>query len=310
MFNFKLLKKQNFILPFLFTLCLFLLTGCDILLSEEKDKSFYSPVTSSDIPAYTGAAYVELNNNQPHFDTTNLSTESFEYYDELDILGRCGTAYACLGQELMPTEERGAIGHIKPSGWHTVKYSDIIEDNYLYNRCHLIAYQLTGENDNKQNLITGTRQFNVEGMLPFESMVADYIKATNNHVMYRVTPIFEKRNLLASGVQMEAYSIEDEGTGICFNVFVYNVQDGISIDYATGESTRSNEENEDVSSATLEYAVNSKNGKIHIKGACPATSDESQAMSAPVYFSSEEDAFSFSEQIAPDNANRFCGNCW
>lgn len=271
---------------------------------------FSSPVTFSDIPEYSGSAYVELNENRPHFDTSNLSTESFEYYDELDILGRCGAAHACIGPELMPTEERGSIGHIKPSGWHTVKYSDVIEDNYLYNRCHLIAYQLTGENDNEKNLITGTRQFNAEGMLPFETAVANYIKETNNHVMYRVTPIFEQRNLVALGVQMEAYSIEDDGTGICFNVFVYNVQDGISIDYATGESSRSYEENEDVPSDTLEYAVNSKNGKIHIQGACPATRDASQAMSAPVFFSSQEDALSFSEQIAPSLENRFCGNCW
>lgn len=310
MFSFTQSKCKNFITLLCLAISLSILTSCGLILSEEPDQSFFSPVTFSDIPDYTGAAYVELNENRPHFDTTNLSTECFEYYDELDILGRCGTAYACIGPELMPTEERGAIGHIKPSGWHTVKYSDLIEDNYLYNRCHLIAYQLTGENDNEKNLITGTRQFNMEGMLPFETAVATYIKETNNHVMYRVTPIFEKRNLLASGVQMEAYSIEDNGAGICFNVFVYNVQKGITIDYATGESARSYEENEDVSSETLEYAVNSKNGKIHIKGSCPATSDESQAMSAPVFFTSETDAVSFSEQIAPDTENRFCGNCW
>jgi len=310
MLNFSLNKKQNYIFVLLFTLCFSILTGCGFIILENPSEALFSPVTITDIPDYTGADYVELNNNHPHFNTSNLSTNTFEYYDELDILGRCGTAYACLGPDLMPTEERGSIGHIKPSGWHTVKYSDIIEDNYLYNRCHLIAYQLTGQNDNKQNLITGTRQFNVKGMLPFESMVADYIKETNNHVMYRVTPIFDKQNLLASGVQMEAYSIEDDGTGICFNVFVYNVQHGILIDYATGESTLSYDFNDDTSQEEIEYVVNSKNGKIHIKGACPATSDDSQAMTHPSSFFSQEEALSFSIQIAPTLDKRYCGNCW
>lgn len=189
----------------------------------------------STIPAYSGEAYVILNENQPEFDTEELSTESYEYYSELDALGRCGTAYALIGTDLMPTEERTSIGHVKPSGWHTIKY-DIIRDKYLYNRCHLIGFQLTGENANEKNLITGTRQMNVEGMQPFETDVAKYIKETDYHVMYRVTPIYEGNNLVANGVQMEAYSVEDNGKGICFNVFVYNVQDGIEIDYATGES--------------------------------------------------------------------------
>ena len=192
----------------------------------------------SELPSYHGSSYITINENMPSFEEDELTMESFEYYSELDYLGRCGVAYACIGQDIMPTEERGSIGHIRPSGWHTVKYNDLIDGNYLYNRCHLIGYQLAGENANEKNLITGTRQFNVEGMLPFENMVAEYVRETGNHVLYRVTPIFEGTNLVATGVQMEAYSVEDSGQGICFHVFVYNVQDGIVIDYATGESVR------------------------------------------------------------------------
>lgn len=188
------------------------------------------------IAADSERTYEERNGHIPEFDESEYTTEPFERYSELDKLGRCGTAYANVCKELMPTEEREAIGHIKPSGWHTVKYPEVIEDNYLYNRCHLIGYQLTGENDNEKNLITGTRYLNVEGMLPFENMVADYVRETGNHVLYRVTPVFEGDNLVASGVQMEAWSVEDAGAGICFNVFVYNIQPGIEIDYATGES--------------------------------------------------------------------------
>lgn len=186
------------------------------------------------VPSFNGTPYVELNRNVPTFDESELTTESFEIYSELDELGRCGTAYANLSLELMPTEERGSIGMIKPSGWQTVRYDDIIEGKYLYNRCHLIGYQLAGENANELNLITGTRYMNVEGMLPFENMVADYIKGTGHHVLYRVTPIFEGDNLVASGVQMEARSVEDGK--ISFNVFVYNVQPGIMIDYSNGNS--------------------------------------------------------------------------
>ena len=192
----------------------------------------------SELPSYHGSSYITINENMPSFEEDELTMESFEYYSELDYLGRCGVAYACIGQDIMPTEERGSIGHIRPSGWHTVKYNDLIDGNYLYNRCHLIGYQLAGENANEKNLITGTRQFNVEGMLPFENMFAEYVRETGNHVLYRVTPIFEGTNLVATGVQMEAYSVEDSGQGICFHVFVYNVQDGIVIDYATGESVR------------------------------------------------------------------------
>lgn len=190
----------------------------------------------SDVPAYSGKAYTAVNGNVPYFTSAERTTTSFETYSDLDSLGRCGVTYACIGQDLMPTEERGSIGMVKPTGWHTVRYDDLVDGKYLYNRCHLIGYQLTGENANTKNLITGTRYLNIEGMLPFENMVADYIQETNSHVLYRVTPIFEGNNLLANGVLMEGYSVEDKGAGISYCVFAYNVQPGIEIDYATGES--------------------------------------------------------------------------
>lgn len=192
-------------------------------------------VTMADIPAYSGEPYVVLQDNWPDFGAEDLTTEPFENYSELDSLGRCGVAYANICLDIMPTEPRGAIGQVKPTGWQTVKY-DCVDGQYLYNRCHLIGYQLAGENANWQNLITGTRYLNVTGMLPFENMVDDYVEETGNHVLYRVTPVFEGADLVASGVQMEAFSVEDDGEGICFNVFVYNVQPGITIDYATGDS--------------------------------------------------------------------------
>lgn len=195
-----------------------------------------SSFSLSDVPAYSGKAYTSVNGNVPYFTAAELTTTSFETYSDLDTLGRCGVTYACIGQDLMPTEERGSIGMVKPTGWHTVRYDDLVDGKYLYNRCHLIGYQLTGENANTKNLITGTRYLNIEGMLPFENMVADYIQETNNHVLYRVTPIFEGNNLLAKGVLMEGYSVEDKGAGVSYCVFAYNVQPGIEIDYATGES--------------------------------------------------------------------------
>ena len=188
-----------------------------------------------EIPAYSGTPYTEVNGNQPYFTEEELTTQSFETYSELDSLGRCGVAYANVGQDLMPTEPRGEIGAVKPTGWHLVKY-DNVDGKYLYNRCHLIAYMLAAENANPQNLITGTRYLNVQGMLPFETKVCDYVKNTGNHVLYRVTPIFDGDNLLADGVLMEAYSVEDAGEGIQFCVFAYNVQPGIGIDYATGDN--------------------------------------------------------------------------
>lgn len=187
------------------------------------------------IPKYEGKSYIVLNNNEPIFDKKNMSTKSFEKYSELDSLGRCGVAFANVGIETMPTEERESIGSVKPTGWHTTKY-DNISGKYLYNRCHLIGFQLTGENANKKNLITCTRYMNTAGMLDFENNVAAYVRQTKNHVLYRVTPIFEGNNLLATGAQMEGLSVEDNGKGIKFNIFVYNVQDGVEINYKTGES--------------------------------------------------------------------------
>lgn len=192
-------------------------------------------ISIKDLPVFSGSPYIKINNNEPAFPEADFTTKSFESYSNLDGLGRCGVAYANVGKDIMPTGERGSIGQVKPSGWHTVKY-DVVDGKYLYNRCHLIGYQLSAENANTKNLITGTRYLNVDGMLPFENMVADYIKETGNHVLYRVTPIFDGNNLLASGVQMEAMSVEDKGDGISFNVFCYNVQPGVTIDYATGDS--------------------------------------------------------------------------
>lgn len=215
------------------TLLVLAASGVPMLLEEIKAPA--ETVTLADIPEYDGKPYVVLDDNEPGFTEEELTDASYEFYSELDIYGRCGTVEACIGKEIMPTEERGSIGQVKPSGWHTVKY-DIVDGKYLYNRCHLIAFQLAGENANVKNLITGTRYMNTEGMLPFEDMVADYVRETGNHVMYRVTPIYEGTNLVASGVQMEAKSVEDGGKGVSFHVFVYNVQPGIAINYATGES--------------------------------------------------------------------------
>lgn len=208
----------------------------DNLYQSKNGQHSVSEVVTLNIPDYNGKSYAEVNGNRPFFDNDDITTEVFETYSDLDYLGRCGTAYANICKELMPTEERGEIGMIKPTGWHTVKYPDKIEDLYLYNRGHMIGYQLSGENANEQNLLTITRYMNVEGMLPFENWVAEYVRETNNHVLYRVTPIFEGDNLVVNGVLMEAYSVEDNGSGVEFCVFVYNVQPGIEIDYRTGES--------------------------------------------------------------------------
>ena len=237
----------------------------------------------SQIPNYTGNPYTIVNDNEPKFDESDFKTEAFETYSDLDNLGRCGVAYANICKELMPTEKRGKIGMIKPSGWHTVKYPKIVKDRYLYNRCHLIGFQLAGENANEKNLITGTRYLNVDGMLPFEDEVAAYVKETGNHVLYRVTPVFDGDNLVASGVQMEAESVEDSGEGVKFNVYCYNIQPGIGIDYTTGDSWVNQEpvidgEPEDNNSVVVnsddradsnmeseesEYIINTNTGKFH-----------------------------------------------
>lgn len=239
----QLYKKLKLLIP---ALCLVSLVGCSQPQSNTgnstkpqvettKGVSSTEKLDLASIPAFSDKAYVTINNNEPYFTDSDYTTKSFEKYSDLDSLGRCGVAYANIGKDLMPTEKRGDISSVKPSGWHSIKY-DNVDGKSLYNRCHLIGYQLTAENANEKNLITGTRYMNVDGMLPFENMVADYIKETGNHVLYRVTPVFEGDNLVASGVQMEAKSVEDKGKGICFNVYAYNNQPGITIDYANGDS--------------------------------------------------------------------------
>ena len=240
-----------------------------------------SAFNAADVPAYSGEPYTAVNNNEPYFTSDNLTTEAFENYSELDALGRCGVAYANVCLETMPTEKRGSISEVKPTGWHSVKY-DNVDGKSLYNRCHLIGYQLTAENANQQNLITGTRYLNVDGMLPFENMVADYVKETDNHVLYRVTPIFTGDNLVADGVLMEGYSVEDEGDGICFCVYAYNVQPGITIDYATGDSWLSSEKgNSDSSSGGNSAVSQSAADKSGTQQAAVQT-ESVKATSAPV----------------------------
>lgn len=271
----KLLKFKNSLIMMLgVLLCLSGLISCSITIDLSTDNNGQviensndtnsstqnttadsSNITIDNIPAYSGDDYIILNNNIPNFSESDLTTTSFEEYAPLDDLGRCGVAYSNIGTDIMPTEKRESISSVKPSGWHSVKY-DIVEGKYLYNRSHLIGYQLTAENANDRNLITGTRYFNATLMLPYENMVADYIKETNNHVLYRVTPVFEGNNLVATGVQMEAKSVEDNGEGIEFNVFVYNVQPGITIDYATGNSALSDEEINSTDSSNTSSASN------------------------------------------------------
>lgn len=216
----------------IFSLVSYLYYKQDINNNIKSENNSYELVN---IPEYSGESYIYINNNIPTFKNDELTTDSFEIYGKLDSLGRATSTYANIGIDAMPTEERENIGMIKPSGWHTIKY-DIINGKYLYNRCHLIGYQLTGENANENNLITCTRQMNTGTMLEYENKVANYIKKTNNHVLYRSTPIYKDKNLLATGVHIEALSVEDSGEGIKFNIFIYNVQDGIEIDYKTGNS--------------------------------------------------------------------------
>ena len=242
-----------------------------------------------DVPEYSGEAYVSIGDGIPRFTEEDFTEFSFEYYSPLDSLGRCGVTVACIGRDIMPTEERGSIGQVKPTGWHTVKY-DIVDGKYLYNRCHLIGFQLTGENANRQNLITGTRYLNIEGMLPIENQIADYVKETGNHVLFRVTPIFDGVNLLAHGVHMEAFSIEDGGEGICYSVFAYNVQPGIVINYETGENYLAaitpdspGADAED----NADYILNTKSKKYH-KPSCSYATSMSDANRAEYTGTKEE----------------------
>ncbi len=231
--------------------------------NKNIESSVTTKISLENIPEYDGDAYVEINDNVPFFTSEEITTNSYETFSELDELERCGVVHASIGKDLMPTEEREYIGYIKPTGWQVSKY-DGIDGAYLYNRCHLIGFQLTGENANERNLITGTRYMNVQGMLPFENEVANYVKTTDNHVMYRVTPIFEGDNLLASGVLMEAKSVEDNGDGVMFNVYCYNVQPGIEIDYATGANYKIETSEENSTGEKMEYILNTNSKKFHL----------------------------------------------
>lgn len=261
----------------LITACIIMgiLCGCGNTAVTLPDTSETRAVVNTNIsyPEYTGLPYCEVNGNIPFFPDNDMTSVSYEDYSELDSLNRPGTAMACLGTETMPAENetRGEIGMIKPAGWHTIKYPDAISDLYLYNRCHLIGWQLSGENANEKNLITGTRYLNVTGMLPFENQTADYIKNTGNHVIYRVTPIYTGSNLICDGLLMEAKSVEDNGLQFC--IYCYNVQPGITIDYATGDSWEA-ENNSSVNQSTTEisdYVLNTNSMKIH-KPECTSVS--------------------------------------
>ncbi len=243
--------------------------------SAQETKGYERSYEITEIPKYAGEPFVVMNGNVPDFTQEDYTTDAFEYYSDLDELGRCGVVYANIGVELMPTEERESIGQVKPSGWQLVKY-DFVDGKYLYNRCHLIGFQLTGENANERNLITGTRYMNFTGMLPFENQVAEYVKETGNHVLYRVTPRYESNNLVADGVQMEARSVEDAGEGVCFHVYVYNHQPGVVIDYATGESRLATEAEvlsiENAQEENEGYVLNTNSMKFHYPS-CSAVSD-------------------------------------
>lgn len=305
-------KRSNPLLPIL-ALCAAL--GVGVFRFYLAPASDAPAVSLEDVPAYSGTPYVELDGNVPAFTDEELTTTAFESYSPLDALGRCSTAYACVGLETMPTEDRGSIGQVKPSGWQTVKY-DCVDGKYLYNRCHLIGYQLTGENANEENLITGTRYLNVDGMLHFEDTVADYVQETGNHVLYRVTPIFQGNELVARGVQMEALSVEDEGQGVSFNVYVYNVQPGVVIDYATGESqpgdpTAAQTPDEDAQpteedaaaesgdTVSFTYTLNTKTKKFHDPGCSGAASISPD----------NRDSFTGDRQTLLDQGYTPCGQC-
>ena len=304
-------------LIFILSIC-FILSGCssneEICVPESDLPVIAEPAATvpdveesnfdlSNVPEYTNEPYTVINGNVPYFTETEITTETFEEYSELDSFGRCGVAYANLSRETMPTEERGKIGMIKPSGWQTAKY-DFVDGKYLYNRCHLIGFQLAGENANEKNLITGTRSMNVQGMLPFENDVADYIENSNNHVLYRVTPVYDGSNLVASGVLMEAYSVEDSGKGICFNVFCYNVEPGVTINYSTGDNWLTGENSEpdtvqETSNSEVQYIINKNSRVFHIP-TCGSV-DDMKPQNKKEYTGSKEQLIS--ENYKP------CGRC-
>lgn len=277
--------------------------------SKRTTKSSKSSFSYKNVPKYKNKPYVAINNNEPFFKKNELKGKSFEKYSKLDYLGRCGVAEASIGTDLMPSEKRGSISQVKPTGWHSVRYN-FVDGKSLYNRCHLIGYQLSGENANERNLITGTRYLNVDGMLPFENMVADYVKETKNHVMYRVTPVFVGNELVARGVLMEGYSVEDDGDGICFNVFCYNAQPNVKINYATGESsgsgkiktaqngssknttskgrtTKNQTSNENQDDSKYDYILNMNTHKFHLPG-CRGVKQMSEANKGKYKGSREE----------------------
>ena len=259
-------------------------------------------VSLDDIPTYSGDAYIAVNDNQPFFTQDELTTEAFETYSELDSLGRCGTAYANICRELMPTEPRGDISSVKPTGWQSVKY-DFVDGKSLYNRCHLIGFQLAGENANPKNLITGTRYLNIEGMLPFENLVADSVKETDQHVLYRVTPVFQGQDLVARGVLMEGLSVEDNGEGVTFCVYAYNVQPGVDIDYATGDNHASDSQSagdaSQADSAQGTYVLNISSKKFHLPS-CGGISDIK---------SSNRQDYTGPRQTLIDQGYQPCGRC-
>ena len=276
-----------------------LLAGLWYLRSVQEQQPAQTPaaIDPASVPPFSGEPFVALADNVPSFLPGEMTTSSYEVYSPLDALGRCGAASACVGVDLMPTEERESIGQVKPSGWQTVKY-DCVDGKYLYNRCHLIGFQLTGENANKQNLITGTRYMNVEGMLPFENMVADYVKETENHVLYRVTPIYDGDALVAGGVQMEALSVEDEGKGVSFNVYVYNSQPGVEIDYATGESWLEGGDRPETPAETA-YVLNTSSKKFHLPDCAGASTIKAE----------NREEYSGAREELVEQGYKPCGTC-
>ena len=297
--------NKKLILSVVALMMMVIMAGCSGYADHTSIQSF----SMEDIPASSESGYVFINDNEPGFTESELTTDAFEAYSELDYLGRCGPAYACLGRELMPTEDRESISHIYPSGWQSVQY-DNVEGGSLYNRSHLIAFMLSGENDNEENLITGTRYMNATVMLPFETLVADYIRDTGNHVMYRVTPVYEGSNLVASGVQMEALSVEDGGADICFNVYIYNVQPGIEIDYATGDNWLANE----VSAGDVGAADKSDSSSGNVSGGSAAQQPESgnSAGSSAAKLPESSNSNGFQSYVLNTNSKKFhdpgCGS--
>ncbi len=273
------MSKRGFLAIWIVLLLLF--SACDLRTTEPQQT----------FPPYSGEAYYVVNDNEPYFTQKDMTSAAYENYAPLDRLGRCGIAVACLGRELMPTENRGSISHIKPSGWVQAAY-DFVEGGVLYNRCHLIGFQLAGENANERNLITGTRFLNVEGMLPFENMVADYIKETGNHVLYRVTPEYTDRCLVAEGIRIEAKSVEDNGAGICFHIYAYNHQPGVLIDYKTGESMQDYREETTVTSSPETYYILNTNSKKFHSSDCKQGQNVKQE-NCEKFYGSREDAMLF-----------------